>query len=69
MLPQGNGPYSVGSMDVMTDPSPVGSFFRLFYPIKKWNMDRVRDIQTDWDGSKEMVYLDRVRDLLVENKK
>ena len=41
LLPHGNGPYSVGSFDVMTDPSPVGSFFRIFYPTKKWNMDRV----------------------------
>jgi len=45
LLPTGCGPFGVASLDIMTDPSPVGSFFRLFYPIKKWDMEQANEIE------------------------
>ena len=34
-LPPGTGEFSVGCVDIMSDNSDTGVFFRLFYPIEK----------------------------------
>ena len=34
-LPPGTGEYSVGCVDIMSDNTETGVFFRLYYPIEK----------------------------------
>ena len=34
-LPPGSGEYSVGCVDIMSDNSETGVFFRMYYPIEK----------------------------------